>query len=54
LPEIIEFAGFLKKEGYEKVSILGYCWGTSELSPSAPIRNQIQSNSSPSPFASTL
>jgi dienelactone hydrolase len=28
-PEIVEFAKGLKKDGYEKVSILGYCWGTS-------------------------
>jgi dienelactone hydrolase len=26
-PEVVEFAKGLKKEGYEKVSLLGYCWG---------------------------
>lgn len=29
LPEVIEFTKFLKTEGYEKVAILGYCWGAS-------------------------
>lgn len=26
-PEVVKFAEGLKKEGYEKVSLLGYCWG---------------------------
>jgi dienelactone hydrolase len=30
-PEIVEFAKGLKKDGYEKVSLLGYCWGVSSL-----------------------
>jgi hypothetical protein len=30
-PEIMEFAKGLKKDGYEKVSLLGYCWGESSL-----------------------
>lgn len=30
-PEIIEFAKGLKKDGFEKVSLLGYCWGMSPL-----------------------
>ena len=30
-PEIVEFAKGLKKDGYEKVSLLGYCWGTSSV-----------------------
>jgi hypothetical protein len=26
-PEVVKFAKGLKEEGYEKVSLLGYCWG---------------------------
>lgn len=26
-PEIVKFAEGLKKDGYEKVSLVGYCWG---------------------------
>jgi hypothetical protein len=33
-PEVVEFAEGLKKDGFEKVSLLGYCWGQS-----SPIRS---------------
>lgn len=26
-PEIVKFAEGLKKDGYERVSLIGYCWG---------------------------
>lgn len=39
LPEVIEFAEFLKKEkGYTKVSIIGYCWGECPPYPNIIIR----------------
>jgi len=29
LPELIEIAESLQKEGYEKIGTLGFCWGMS-------------------------
>ena len=33
---MLKFANFLKQKGFEKISILGYCWGTSLFIPAAP------------------
>jgi hypothetical protein len=35
-PEVVKFAKGLREEGYEKVSLLGYCWGKLDRCP--PIR----------------